>query len=217
MTRKARCPCGRLQIDCEDEPYKVSLCHCQQCQRRTGAPFGVAAFFAASSAKVSGTSRTYRRNSDSGYDVIFHFCGDCGATVFWYPERMKELVAVACGLLFCRPVVSGSPKRSTWSIVTAGLRCRSDAWCANQPAGYRTRPTSDNGVKQRALLVHRQEDPIVAVEARAGGRIGWRARPSGSWPYKRRRGRGKVPRRLPRPWRSPAGRRPRLARSPYSR
>ncbi|MER8410951.1 GFA family protein [Mesorhizobium sp. M0140] len=95
--RTARCTCGQLQIRCPQESAKVSLCHCLDCQRRTGSPFGIAAFFDAAAIEISGSFQTYQRDSDSGFPVTFHFCGTCGSTVFWYPSRRPAAVAVAVG------------------------------------------------------------------------------------------------------------------------
>lgn len=98
MTRRvAGCACGQLQIHCTEEPIKVSLCHCLECQRRTGSPFGIAAFFEAGATEIIGPSRSYQRGSDRGFPVTFHFCGTCGSTVFWYPSRIPTAVAVAVG------------------------------------------------------------------------------------------------------------------------
>lgn len=97
MGRTATCGCGQLQITCLGEPTKVSLCHCLACQKRTGAPYGIAAFFEVSATEVAGRSVTYERPSDSGSPIVFHFCGTCGSTVFWYPARMAGRVAVATG------------------------------------------------------------------------------------------------------------------------
>jgi hypothetical protein len=80
MRRVACCACGQLQICCAVEPTKVSLCHCLDCQRRTGSPFGIAAFFEASSTEIIGTSRLFQRGSDSGFSITFHFCGTCGSS-----------------------------------------------------------------------------------------------------------------------------------------
>ncbi|MBZ9808982.1 MULTISPECIES: GFA family protein [unclassified Mesorhizobium] len=96
-SRIARCTCGQLQIRCPQQPAKISLCHCLDCQRRTGSPFGIAAFFDAEAIDIDGSSQTFQRNSDSGFPVTFHFCGNCGSTVFWYPSRKPEAVAVAVG------------------------------------------------------------------------------------------------------------------------
>ena len=32
--RTATCRCGQLQVTCEGEPVRVSVCHCLDCQRR---------------------------------------------------------------------------------------------------------------------------------------------------------------------------------------
>lgn len=97
MKREATCACGGLKVSCAGDPALVSLCHCVACQRRTGAPFGVAAFFPRETVEISGADRRFERSSDAGYGVRFHFCGDCGSTVFWEPSRMPDLLAVAVG------------------------------------------------------------------------------------------------------------------------
>ncbi len=93
----ASCACGRLSIDCEGEPAKVSLCHCLACQRRTGGPFGIAAFYPRDKVRPGGEDRRYVRPSDTGFDVVFHFCPHCGGTVWWEPQRKPDMVAVAPG------------------------------------------------------------------------------------------------------------------------
>jgi len=95
--RTAACTCGRLSIACAGEPDKVSLCHCLECQRRTGSAFGLAAFFDRAAIRPTGPSQTYERTSDGGHPVRFHFCGRCGSTVYWYPARTPARVAVAVG------------------------------------------------------------------------------------------------------------------------
>jgi len=97
MTRRAGCACGALEAFCPDMPLRISLCHCLQCQRRTGSTYGVAAFFAREDVRISGQSTLYSRPGDSGHAVKFHFCPACGSTVFWEPERMPGLIAVALG------------------------------------------------------------------------------------------------------------------------
>jgi hypothetical protein len=73
------------------------LCHCLACQRRTGSTYGIAAFFPRKSVVVAGDAKTYTRSSDSGYAVTFHFCPNCGSTVYWSPDRKPDLLAVAVG------------------------------------------------------------------------------------------------------------------------
>jgi hypothetical protein len=96
--RFASCTCGRLQLGCHGEPSRVSMCHCVDCQRRTGSVFGIGAFFHRGAVSVvQGASKTYTRGSASGKLATFHFCAECGSTVFWEPERAPHLIGVAVG------------------------------------------------------------------------------------------------------------------------
>jgi hypothetical protein len=97
QTRTASCACGALTVACEGEPALVSACHCLDCQRRTGSAFGVAVFFAREKVHPEGASKSFSRTSDTGSGVTFHFCRDCGSTVWWEPARKPDVVAVALG------------------------------------------------------------------------------------------------------------------------
>lgn len=97
MTRTATCSCGNLRITCAGEPKKVSLCHCLACQKRTGSTYGIAAFYDREDVQVEGAGKRYTRASDTGFPVIFHFCPDCGSTVYWEPRRKPGMVAVGVG------------------------------------------------------------------------------------------------------------------------
>jgi hypothetical protein len=97
MGRLAACVCGRLRVSCNREPVKISLCHCLECQRRTGRPYGIAAFFRRVDVEPNGQDQRFTRQSDSGYPVTFHFCPGCGSSVYWEPSRIPEMIAVAVG------------------------------------------------------------------------------------------------------------------------
>ncbi|WP_367882481.1 GFA family protein [Rhizobium sp. WYJ-E13] len=97
MKRKASCSCGALALIAHGRPRKVSVCHCNACQRRTGSSFGVAVFFAAEATEETGKAAVYRRIGDSGRSLEFYFCPACGTTVFWKPEFRPGLTAVALG------------------------------------------------------------------------------------------------------------------------
>lgn len=95
--RLATCACGKLRVTTLGEPAKVSLCHCLACQKRTGSVYGIAAFFERQRVRVEGQAKSFSRPSDSGFPVTFHFCPDCGSTVFWEPQRKPDFIAVAVG------------------------------------------------------------------------------------------------------------------------
>jgi len=95
--RVASCSCGQLRLSTSEEPFRVSVCHCLACQRRTGSAFGAQARFRESAVQVTGVSSEYVRVGDSGSKITFHFCPRCGATVHYMLEGLPEQVAVPVG------------------------------------------------------------------------------------------------------------------------
>jgi hypothetical protein len=126
MTRHASCGCGQLRLVCEGEPVRISMCHCLECQRRTGSVFGVQARFRREQVTVQGRSKQFSRAADSGNSVTFHFCPDCGATVYWALSGIPGVVAVAVGAFadpgFPEPRHSVyESRRHSWSMAPADL------------------------------------------------------------------------------------------------
>ena len=114
MARLASCHCLGLELECEGEPAKISLCNCLDCQRRTGSLFSVAAFFPREAVRiVKGEAASFSRSSASGHPVTFHFCGRCGSSLWWAPERMPHLVGVAVGA-FADPSFP-MPAQAVWT------------------------------------------------------------------------------------------------------
>jgi hypothetical protein len=96
-TRHACCSCGQLRVSCSGEPVRISICHCLDCQRRTGSAFGYQARFPKDQVAVEGEFTTYERRGDSGQTVTLRFCPRCGSTLFWTLAAQPELIAVAAG------------------------------------------------------------------------------------------------------------------------
>jgi hypothetical protein len=82
-TRTATCSCGQLRVACDGEPVRVSMCHCLECQKRTGAPFGAQARFDRTQVTTEGAAREFERIGDEGNRITFRFCPTCGSTVYW--------------------------------------------------------------------------------------------------------------------------------------
>lgn len=112
--RIATCHCGQLELTCQGDPKKVSLCHCTDCQRRSGSAFSVAVFYDRESVTLArGSFETFERASASGFPVKFHFCPKCGSNIWWEPARMPQLVGVAIGA-FADPAFPG-PEQAVWA------------------------------------------------------------------------------------------------------
>jgi hypothetical protein len=97
MIRFASCTCGQLAARVDGDPVRVSVCHCLACQRRTGSVFGVQARFRREEVTVSGASTAYVRAGDEGPGARFHFCPQCGATVFYELLGMDDYLAIPVG------------------------------------------------------------------------------------------------------------------------
>lgn len=77
---------------------RIAMCHCFECQRRTGSVFASNARFRREQiTRFGGTATEYKRSSDSGNGLTFRFCPVCGSTVYWEGESFPGLVAVAIG------------------------------------------------------------------------------------------------------------------------
>jgi hypothetical protein len=108
--REAACSCGQLRVAVEGDPIRVSICHCLACQRRTGSVFGAQARFAPEQVRIEGRYNDYVRRSDDGEVRTFHFCPDCGSTVFYASD--PTMVAIPVGA-FADPSFP-TPTRSVW-------------------------------------------------------------------------------------------------------
>ena len=107
----ARCQCGSLTTTVADgaEPMTV-MCHCLDCQRRSGAPFGTIAYYPREAVSVSGEAREFTRGTDAGNTFTTGFCPSCGSTVYAKASRMPEITGVPVGAFadptFPRPLRS---------------------------------------------------------------------------------------------------------------
>ena len=73
------------------------MCHCLECQKRTGSPFGVQARFPRGQVTIEGTATEFDRGGEQGNRITFRFCPLCGSTVYWTMSSQPDLIAVAVG------------------------------------------------------------------------------------------------------------------------
>ena len=113
LERVATCSCGQLRVTASGDPDVVVACSCFECQRRTGSPFGVSAYFQRQRVRWNdGAHKSYRRGTDSGQTFTTNFCPECGTSVFWELDMRPEHIGVAAGC-FADPQFPG-PGRAVW-------------------------------------------------------------------------------------------------------
>ena len=96
-TRIASCSCGQLKAEVTEEPVRVSVCHCLNCQRRTGSVFAAQARFPRQHVTIFGQGTEFVLAGDEGTKATFTFCPRCGATVFYVMDAVQDVVAIPIG------------------------------------------------------------------------------------------------------------------------
>ncbi len=111
--RTASCRCGQLKATATGEPVRVSVCHCLDCQKRTGSAFSAQARWPSEQVTIEGKSKTWSHRADSGNRITHHFCPECGSTVHYRIEgKFEGLIAIPLGA-FADPAFP-APRFSVW-------------------------------------------------------------------------------------------------------
>lgn len=83
MQIDGRCHCGAVAYEADVDRDQVFLCHCEDCQVFSGAPFRTRIIARADRFRVTrGTPRVYEKRAESGARRLMHFCGECGTQVY---------------------------------------------------------------------------------------------------------------------------------------
>jgi hypothetical protein len=156
-TREAACHCGQLRLEVDGDPFWVSMCHCLACQRRTGSAFGLQAAFRPQDVHVVGRYRDFTRISDEedSKEHAFHFCPDCGSTVFYRePDVVVVMVGAFADPMFPPPFESGyDHRRHPWIALPDSIQRDEgvEAWASIHPL-YEARRYADAADRGRELL-----------------------------------------------------------------
>ncbi|TGJ86357.1 hypothetical protein E0Z10_g2421 [Xylaria hypoxylon] len=77
------CFCGKVRYSIEGEPLGKALCHCYDCRKISGSTYSTNIIVAGPGFKLlSGTPKSIAKTADSGREIVSHFCGDCGSTLW---------------------------------------------------------------------------------------------------------------------------------------
>lgn len=124
VTRTASCPCGQFSTTCEGEPFCVSVCHCLDCQKRSGSSFAAQARFEAGKVTTEGKARVFHRTADSGEPSEHHFCPECRGEVWYVARPFRDYMAIPLARFvdpgFPPPLYSVYEERShPWVAITS--------------------------------------------------------------------------------------------------
>lgn len=97
MSHRASCRCGEVRVTASGDPVRVSVCHCLDCQKRSGSAFAVQVRFPAEAVTVEGPTNAFAHRGDSGNITRFHHCPACGSHVFYRHDQAPETIAIPLG------------------------------------------------------------------------------------------------------------------------
>ena len=103
--RRAQCACGRVTATVRGEPIWVYTCHCDFCQKRSGATGSVSASFESDQVlEITGDPTRYNGLETDGAGVAevgaaisYYFCSTCGSTVYFISDGVPGLHTFAVG------------------------------------------------------------------------------------------------------------------------
>ena len=98
MLRTSRCSCGACAVEVEGDPVSSVLCNCDDCRRRTGAPFSWSAYFRNDQVRKVEGPFAVRVAYVADLPHTRSFCSKCGSTLFWKSDsRRPHLTGFAAG------------------------------------------------------------------------------------------------------------------------
>ena len=137
----ASCSCGQLTATVARHSPAVVACHCQACQRRSGSPFGVAAYHVETEVETVGEWSRFTRGTASGGSFYQFFCPRCGTTVWFQASLRAGMIGIPIGG-FADPD-HPPPLRSVWEE-------HASSWAAVPASGHYLRSTAEGERTDRA-------------------------------------------------------------------
>ncbi len=82
MRITGQCHCGAISFTATVDAPKVIVCHCQDCQVFSGAPFRAVLPIPAEQVSLSGKPKQYVKTAESGNRRAQAFCPECGTQLY---------------------------------------------------------------------------------------------------------------------------------------
>ena len=93
------CLCGAVTMRIKSQPIGMAQCHCKGCQRASGGGHMALAFFKRDDAEITGETRSFGVQADSGNINTRHFCPQCGGRLFGENSARPGLIGISVGAL----------------------------------------------------------------------------------------------------------------------
>ena len=107
------CNCGEIRYSVKADPLATVVCHCNHCQKTSGAAFSVNVIVREADIVFQGPEMaSYTDHGDSGKELKRRFCATCGSSLGSQAEGSPEVFILKAGTLDDRSSVR--PQKQIW-------------------------------------------------------------------------------------------------------
>ncbi|EMC96679.1 hypothetical protein BAUCODRAFT_108515 [Baudoinia panamericana UAMH 10762] len=109
---KGSCLCGEYTHEYTGDPLGVAICHCIPCIQTAGPNGSVnSAIKSENYIQTSGTAAKWTRKGESGKNVTYERCQNCGTIMIVHAEAAPGIVIFKTGTVASEdPLAMGAPK-----------------------------------------------------------------------------------------------------------
>ena len=93
------CLCGNIKYVADVDPDTATICHCEDCQRSTGAGKASILVIKKSNFNLNGEPKFYGTKGSMGSTVNRGFCSNCGSGIFSYLKELPNFLFLKVGTL----------------------------------------------------------------------------------------------------------------------
>lgn len=97
MKISGQCHCGTIAFTALVDASKVVACHCEDCQKFSGAPFRAVIPVPVENVQLLGQPRHYVKVAASGNRRAQAFCGDCGTQLYATEADVSKVLNIRLG------------------------------------------------------------------------------------------------------------------------
>ncbi|KIM77319.1 hypothetical protein PILCRDRAFT_825483 [Piloderma croceum F 1598] len=93
------CLCGKVSYTIDAEHRGAGICHCEPCRRGSGAVYSLVIVVPRNSVTITGPSKEYLTDADSGKPAHRIFCPNCGSQIANNPDSDTSVTFIKAGTL----------------------------------------------------------------------------------------------------------------------
>lgn len=99
------CLCGGVSYAASADIMFQANCHCTDCQQSSGSPFATLVFIASEALQITGATKEFAHQVDSGSTLVKQFCPNCGSQLFSANTARSGMIGIKAGTLSQRDLV----------------------------------------------------------------------------------------------------------------